>query len=71
MARKNSTQALQQTPSALEAAQTTEARHVTVRARQTLFVDLIKDVNITNEAKSVEWHPWLQAQIDSGLLIEE
>ena len=33
------------------------------------FVDLINDVRIGAEPVEVELHPWLQAQIDAGLLI--
>ena len=32
------------------------------------FVDLLKDVEITGTPKEVEWHPWLQSNIDAGKL---
>lgn len=33
------------------------------------FVDLVKDVEITHTPTTVEMHPWLQAQVDAGLVI--
>ena len=33
------------------------------------FVDLVKDVEITHPPTTVEMHPWLQAQVDAGLVI--
>lgn len=43
---------------------------VTVYAKYGRFIDLVNDVEITSTPQEVEAHPWLQAQIDAGLLIE-
>ena len=45
----------------------TQPKTVRVLAVYGRFVDLINDVEITT-SKLVEWHPWLQANIDSGNL---
>ena len=42
---------------------------VKVTAKLPPFVDLINDVRIGAEPMDVELHPWLQAQIDAGLLL--
>ena len=42
---------------------------VNVMAKLPPFVDLINDVRIGAEPMEVELHPWLQAQIDAGLLL--
>ena len=42
---------------------------VKVMAKLPPFVDLINDVRIGAEPVEVELHPWLQAQIDAGLLL--
>ena len=44
-----------------------QVKTVRVFAVHGRFVDLIKDVEITTP-KLVEWHPWLQANIDAGKL---
>lgn len=46
-----------------------EKATVKVYAKFPPFVDLVKDVKIGGETVEVELHPWLQANIDSGLLI--
>ena len=46
-----------------------EKTTVKVMAKLPPFVDLIKDVRIGAEPIEVELHPWLQAQIDAGLLL--
>ena len=42
---------------------------VTVVAKHDRFIDLVNNVEITKEPKVVEMHPWLQAQVDAGLVI--
>ena len=42
---------------------------VKVFARMPPFVDLINDITIGETPKEVENHPWLQANINAGLLI--
>ena len=48
-----------------------KAKPKTVRvvAKYPPFVDLIRDVRIGEEPVEVELHPWLEAQIEIGLVI--
>lgn len=46
-----------------------QQQKVKVMAKLPPFVDLINDVRVGAEPMEVELHPWLQAQIDGGLLI--
>lgn len=46
-----------------------QQQKVKVMAKLPPFVDLINDVRIGAEPMDVELHPWLQAQIDAGLLL--
>ena len=41
---------------------------VLVRATRGSFVDLVKNVHIGSDFQPVEMHPWLQAQVASGLI---
>lgn len=42
---------------------------VKVISKFDLFVDLVKDKNITKTPSLVELHPWLQDNIDAGLVL--
>lgn len=42
---------------------------VKVVSKHDLFVDLVKNANITKTPSIVELHPWLQDNIDAGLVI--
>lgn len=44
---------------------------VKVKAKLPPFIDLINNVSIGGDYQEVEMHPWLQAQVDAGLLIKE
>ena len=46
-----------------------QQQKVKVMAKFPIFVDLINDVRIGSEPVEVELHPWLQAQIDAGILL--
>lgn len=58
-------------PPMVEKSQVAEKKVVRVKAKMPPFVDLITDRKIGPEYEPCDWHPWLQAQIDAGLLIEE
>lgn len=42
---------------------------VTVVSKYDRFVDLVMNVEITQTPSEVEMHPWLQANVDVGLVI--
>ena len=59
-----------QTDSLEIAADTTpQAETVMVVSKFERFVDLVMDVAITQKPTPVVMHPWLQAQVDAGLVI--
>jgi len=42
---------------------------IEARAKFPPFVDQVEAITIGAEFQPVKWHPWLQAQIDAGLVI--
>lgn len=67
MAKNNKNMPAQTPP---EASDAPALVRVTVMSKHLRFVDLITGAEITRTPIEVELHPWLQAQIDAGLLIE-
>ncbi len=57
-------------PVAVKQQPTKQPAKVRVRPKFTRFIDLVKNVTIEG-VMEVELHPWLQANIDRGLLVVE
>lgn len=52
-----------------KAAKAPKTNKVSVVAKFDKFVDLIANVEIGKEPVEVEMHPWLEAQVEAGLVI--
>lgn len=52
-----------------KAPKTQKPELVKVVSKFDLFVDLVMNKNITKEPSIVELHPWLQENIDRGLVL--
>lgn len=44
---------------------------IEVKATRPPFVDQVEAVTIGGKFQPVKWHPWLQAQIDAGFLVQK